>query len=92
MMEYKNVKERSQDISFDQLNEAAKKDCKYLLSSGKNVMELPMYCALGQSIASGFRGMGSTSLYCSQECYRIVFMDIWLFRNEIFAIDNRRTY
>lgn len=54
-MEYKNVKERSQDISFDQLNEAAKKDCKYLLSSGKNVMELPMYCALGQSIASGYR-------------------------------------
>ena len=52
MMESKNVKGL---ISFNQLCDAANKSSYYLLSSGKNVMELPMYSALGKSVVSSYR-------------------------------------
>lgn len=50
-MESKNAKRL---INFNQLIKAAKKG-GYLLSSKKNVMELPLYFALGTSIVDGYK-------------------------------------
>lgn len=41
-------------ISFNQLNDAAKNG-NYLLRSGKNVMELPLFFALGKSVVNSYK-------------------------------------